>query len=124
MGLGQQGGSHDEVGVITPFVAGSTVIAFVVKVSQGNTARSGIAQVFHDNPADPDGDPISSVCTITPILPDESRSVCSLLNPADFLVPLDLFDSLSVFVKADSGSFEGSTACVLIDPDAGVIGGG
>jgi hypothetical protein len=35
-----------------------------------------------------------------------------------------LFDSLSVFVKADSGSFEGSTACVLIDPDAGVIGGG
>ena len=123
MGLGQQGGTHDEVGVITPFEAGSAILTFIVKVSQGNTARPGSAQVFHDNPDDPNGSPLSEVCNIVPN-PGESRSVCVLqAGLGDIFDPLVLFDSLSVFVQTDGGSYEGSTACVLIEPGAGTISG-
>jgi hypothetical protein len=121
MGLGQQGGSHDEVGVITPFLAGSNVVAFVVKASQGNNPNSGVATVFHDDPTTDAGQPISVPCYITPESQSESTTVCDLVNPSDFVEPMLEFDSLSVFIQTDGGNFEGATACVLIDPNAGTI---
>ena len=49
MGLGQQAGDHSSVGVILPFAfADSVVTNLVVKVSQGNTARTGQAWLYHD----------------------------------------------------------------------------
>ncbi len=48
IGLGQQAGDHDTVGVISPFLARAEVVKLVVKVSQGNSPRDGDAQLFHD----------------------------------------------------------------------------
>ena len=111
------------MGVILPFAfADSVVTNLVVKVSQGNTARTGQAWLYHDGMTDA-GEVISDVCTINELDdpsnefegPLDSTTVCT----ADPLVGASLktFDSLSVFVKADSGSFEGATACVLLATD-------
>lgn len=108
MGLGQQGGSHDGVSVITPFAAGSIVSKFIVKAAQGNQARTGQAQVFHDNPNSVNGMALSGVCDL-PGTP--GKSVCSMsLNGL-----LTDQDSLSIFIKADNGSFVSASACVLIE---------
>ena len=110
MGLGQQGDQHTEVGVIIPFPAGSIVTTFIVKAAKGMSPRSGTAQVFHDDPADdPNGEALSAQC----VLPaTAAKSVCTLLVGG----VLAFQDSLSVFIKADSGAFVGATACVLIEP--------
>ena len=117
MGLGQQSGDHDSVGVISPFLNGSDVLRFVVKVSQGNTARSGEAQLFHDDVV-AGGQTLGPVCVITPVVPGvggDFRTTCEIdIDPT--VAVLALLDSLSVFVNTDGGSFEGASACVLIDP--------
>jgi hypothetical protein len=115
MGLGQQSGEHDTVGVISPFGGNAQVLKLVVKVAQGNSPRDGEAQLYHDNTDnnDPDqdkGSPLSPICELTA---SPSKSTCAV----DFVGNLTPVDSLSVFVKTDTGSFEGATACVLIDPD-------
>ncbi|MHC9510407.1 DUF7467 domain-containing protein [Kangiella sp. M94] len=106
MGLGQQGGSHQEVAVITPFEAGAFIKRFVIKAAQGNNPVSGVATVHHD-----DG-PIGT-CNLVANDPDGIKSVCSGITNG----VLGEFDSLSVFVKTDSGSFNGATACLLIETD-------
>ena len=117
MGLGQQSGDHDSVGVISPFLNGSDVLRFVVKVSQGNTARSGEAQLFHDDVVAA-GQTLGPVCVITPVVPGvggDFRTTCEIdIDPT--VAVLALLDSLSIFVNTDGGSFEGASACVLIDP--------
>ncbi|NVJ66635.1 MAG: hypothetical protein HWE16_09100 [Gammaproteobacteria bacterium] len=112
MGLGQQSGEHATVGVISPFGADAEVVKLVVKVSQGNTARSGDAQLFHDGPTDL-GLPLGPNCALD-ATPGESTTTCMVPINAGALT---LLDSLSVYVQTDGGSFEGATACVLIDPD-------
>ena len=107
------------MGVILPFAfADSVVTSLVVKVSQGNTARTGQAWLYHDGPTDA-GELISEECILNeaddPSGPIDSTTVCTA--PALGGVDLRPFDSLSVFVKADSGSFEGATACVLLATD-------
>ncbi|ACV26582.1 collagen-like protein [Kangiella koreensis] len=104
MGLGQQGGSHQEVAVITPFEAGAFIKRFVIKAAQGNNPVSGIATVYHDN------GPLGT-CNLVANDPDAAKSVCSGITNG----VLGEFDSLSVFVKTDGGSFNGATACLLID---------
>ncbi len=112
MGLGQQSGDHDTVGVISPFVVGAQVLRFVVKVSQGNTARSGDAQLFHDALV-AGGQPLGPPCPINGT-PGDFRTTCEInINSANELA---LLDSLSVFISTDGGSFEGGSACILIDP--------
>ncbi len=111
MGLGQQAGEHDSVGVISPFSGAAQVLTLVVKVAQGNSPRDGVANLFHDGPTD-EGLVLSPDCEL---LAEASSSNCKV----NFVGDLDELDSLSVFVKPDSGSFEGATACVLIDPDGG-----
>ena len=106
MGLGQQGGSHQEVAVITPFEAGAFIKRFVIKAAQGNNPVSGIATVYHD-----DG-PLGT-CNLVANDPDAAKSVCSGITNG----VLGEFDSLSVFVKTDGGSFNGATACLLIETD-------
>jgi hypothetical protein len=112
MGLGQQAGDHDSVGVISPFGADAQVLVLVVKAAQGNQARSGEAQLFHDAPGNAQGGvSLGGICTLNPTA---TKSVCKVTIAGGDLVE---FDSLSVFIKADGGSFEGGSACVLIDPD-------
>ncbi len=112
MGLGQQAGEHDSVGVISPFAAGAEVITLVVKAAQGNQARSGSAQLFHDaSGGGQGGEALGGLCTLPPTA---VKSVCQVNIIGGVLTQ---FDSLSVFIEADSGSFEGGSACILIDPD-------
>ena len=111
IGLGQQAGDHDTVGVISPFLARAEVVKLVVKVSQGNSPRDGDAQLFHDA-VTAGGGQLGGNCALDSS-PGDFRTVCSILINA---APLTLLDSLSVFVVTDSGSFEGASACVLIDP--------
>ena len=106
MGLGQQGGSHQEVAVITPFEAGAFIKRFVIKGSQGNNPVSGSATVYHDN------GPLGS-CDLIANDPDAVKSVCSGITNG----VLGEFDSLSVFVKTNGGSFTGATACLLIETE-------
>ncbi|MBE9548040.1 MAG: collagen-like protein, partial [Proteobacteria bacterium] len=116
MGLGQQGGSHDEVSVITPFPAGYVITKFIVKVSQGNIPVNGEAWLLHDDHVNEsrDGHQISDICPLTKNDPGPFASVCKLDGP--FYESLQVWDSLSVFVKTDGGNFTGATACVLIGP--------
>ncbi len=109
MGLGQQSGEHDTVGVISPFSGAAQVLTLVVKVSQGNSPRDGVANLFHDGPTD-EGEILSPDCVLAAA---PSKSTCTV----NIGGALTVLDSLSVFIKPDSGSFEGATACVLIDPD-------
>ncbi|MBD3654003.1 collagen-like protein [Kangiella sp.] len=106
MGLGQQGGSHQEVAVITPFEAGAFIKRFVIKAAQGNNPVSGVATIYHD-----DG-PLGT-CDLVANDPDDVKSVCSGITNG----VLGEFDSLSVFVKTDNGSFNGATACLLIETE-------
>jgi len=125
MGLGQQSGEHDTVGVISPFSGDAQVLRLVVKVAQGNSPRDGWAVLYHDNSdnTDPDQDlglPLSPDIGETGacrLLASPSKSICEV----DFVGDLNdaPIDSLSIFVVTDTGSFEGATACVLIDPDGG-----
>ncbi|WP_223579283.1 DUF7467 domain-containing protein [Kangiella taiwanensis] len=117
MGLGQQAGSHDSVGVISPFLAGAEVVTLVVKAAQGNSPRSGSAVLFHDaaggaQGGEPLGTAPNNQCILsnTPV-----KSICKITFATNNA--LELFDSLSVFIKTDAGSFEGGSACILIDPD-------
>ena len=117
MGLGQQAGEHDSVGVISPFAAGSEVLTLVVKASQGNNPNSGVAVLYHDAAGGAQGgEPVGSApnnqCVLneTPV-----KSVCKITFSTNNA--LELFDSLSVFIQTDGGSFEGGSACILIDPD-------
>ena len=118
IGLGTQAEYHDWVSVITPFTAAdqATVKRLVVKVSQGNTARSGIAWLYHDGPTDK-GEMLSGECVITPTVSGnkggDTKTVCTM----SFATGLALteFDSLSVFVKTDDGNFENVSACVVIE---------
>ena len=114
MGLGQQAGEHDTVGVISPFSAGAQVLRLVVKVAQGNSPRDGTARLFHDDPLGLTdlGEQLSPDCNLVAA---PSRSTCEV----DFTGSLTFLDSLSVFVFTAGGSFEGASACVLIDPDPG-----
>jgi hypothetical protein len=114
MGLGTQAGNHDSVGVISPFGADAEVITLVVKAAIGNTARSGIAQLYHDAAGGAQGgEALGGICTLDLSTVKSTCQVTLAIGAGE----LDLLDSLSVFIKADSGSFEGGSACVLIDPD-------
>ena len=117
MGLGQQAGEHDSVGVISPFAAGAEVLTLVVKAAQGNSPRSGMAVLYHDaaggaQGGEPVGIAPENECVLNAT---EVKSVCSITFSTNN--SLELFDSLSVFIETDGGSFEGGSACILIDPD-------
>ncbi|NVK21710.1 MAG: collagen-like protein, partial [Kangiellaceae bacterium] len=117
MGLGQQAGEHDSVGVISPFAAGAEVLTLVVKAAQGNNPNSGIAILYHDNPGGQGGVPVGNSPSNQCVLDDTAvKSVCKVTF--DTNNDLVEFDSLSVFIRTtDGGSFEGGSACILIDPD-------
>ncbi len=93
-----------------------------MKASQGNTARTGRAWLYHDDPGGNDAGEILAGGDNNPCLIDESlapnigtnesTTVCAISS--DEGQTLEVFDSLSVFVVTDNGSFEGATACVLI----------
>ena len=117
MGLGQQAGDHDSVGVISPFAAGAEVLTLVVKAAQGNNANSGVAVLYHDAPGGAQGgEPVGTAPNNQCVLSDTPvKSVCKITFSTNNA--LELFDSLSVFIQTDGGSFEGGSACILIDPD-------
>ncbi|MBL4881387.1 MAG: collagen-like protein, partial [Oleispira sp.] len=114
MGLGTQAGDHDSVGVISPFGADAEVITLVVKAAIGKTARSGVARLFHDAPGGVKGGEMLGEDCVLEL--NSFKSTC-LITLDVGTGGLGFLDSLSVFIKADSGSFEGGSACVLIDPD-------
>ncbi|AKE51988.1 collagen-like protein [Kangiella geojedonensis] len=117
MGLGQQAGDHDSVGVISPFAAGAEVLTLVVKAAQGNNANSGVAVLYHDASGGAQGgEPVGTAPNNQCVLSDTPvKSVCKITFSTNNA--LELFDSLSVFIQTDGGSFEGGSACILIDPD-------
>ncbi|WP_223669086.1 DUF7467 domain-containing protein [Kangiella shandongensis] len=117
MGLGQQSGTHDSVGVISPFAADAEVLTLVVKAAQGNNPASGFAVLYHDAAGGAQGgEQVGSAPNNQCILNDTAvKSVCKITFSTNN--SLELFDSLSVFIKTDGGNFEGGSACVLIDPD-------
>jgi hypothetical protein len=114
MGLGQQAGEHDTVSVILPFVEDVVIQRFVIKVSQGNTARDGTAWVYKDDPTTDKGQIAIGPCNIVGQVGD-STTVCAVDGPSAPVHSGDLdSDSLSVFVNTAGGSFEGASACVLV----------
>ena len=121
--MGQQGGTHDEVAVVTPFEPGAEVIAAVIKASQGNNPVDGTAWIYHDEHDGAGtqlGHIIAGPCSLVGGIPDDFASVCEATSSGE---PLGVWDGLSLFVNTTGGSFTGATACVLIDPVNGFIGG-
>ena len=120
IGLGTQAEYHDWVSVITPFSAADqpTVKRLIVKVSQGNSADSGMAWLYHDGDTDK-GEMISGECVITPDVSGpggDTKTICTV-NYGAGMALLD-YDSLSVFVKTDNGNFENASACVVVERGA------
>jgi len=119
-GLGTQAGSHDRVSVVAPFTAAdqATVKKLVVKVSQGDIARSGSAWLYHDGNTDA-GEMFSGECVITPTVAGKNgdrTTVCTMHFGAG--LALSEYDSLSVFAQADNGNFKGASACVVLERGA------
>ena len=111
IGLGTQAGDHDSAAVVVPSGAGATVTMFVAKVSQGNNARSGDAELYKDGPTDA-GTLIGS-CALDAAGGDTvTRCMVMLTNPDNLLVEKD---SLSCFIKTDRGNFEAGSCSILID---------
>jgi hypothetical protein len=96
------------VSVVIPLGAGFTITAFVVKVSQGNTPVTGVAQLYQDN--DDDGHAIPGASCNIPATP--GTSVCMVMLSYSQTIEKD---SLSCFIETDSGSFEGGSCSILID---------
>jgi len=119
MGLGQQAGSHADVGVIVPFPEFSEITAFIVKATNAND-RNGAAVLHHDAGPFPllACDLINNTIQQNGALFEVSpgKTVCFVDNQIGVL---DEVDSLSVFVNVAgiNGSFQGATACVLIKPE-------
>ena len=115
IGLGSQAGSHDNVSIVVPAGAGAEVTLFVAKVSQGNTARFGDAEIFKDGPTD--SGTLIGGCALDPATTDEDVTRCMVMFDAEFdpLSILVLKDSLSCFIRTDGGSFTGGSCSVLID---------
>jgi hypothetical protein len=116
IGLGQQGDNHDKVSVILPLSTPAKVNTFIIKVAQGSTAGAGDAWVYHDSASSDKGSIVSTLCKILPGSPNEAFTKCILSSPLNFTSPLGIYDSISVFVKTDSGNFQGVSACVQIEP--------
>ena len=108
IGLGSQAGSHDQVSIVVPAGAGATVTTFVAKVSQGNTARFGDAELYQDGPTD--NGTLIGTCALDPD-PDDAVTRCMMMLTAVLVEK----DSLSCFIRTDGGSFEGGSCSVLID---------
>ena len=96
-----------------PFGAGTEAEAFVVKVSQGNVARSGDAFLFIDNRDDPRTDLGTQIatCEINGV-PGDSTTTCMTMNTS---LTLAQKDSLSCFISTDGGSFEGASCAVVVN---------
>jgi hypothetical protein len=92
-----------------PAGAGADVEAFVVKVSQGNSPRSGDAEIYKDGPTD-EGTLIGT-CAID-AQPDDTTTTCMTMIEGESLA---FKDSLSCFIRTDGGSFEGGSCSVVVN---------
>ena len=122
VGLGTNSGNHADISIVIPF--GARVSGFVAKASQGNTPRSGTAQLMRDVSADcadllgrgdgSGGDIPSAVCS-WPSVGAPGATCLANLNVNDVCRDLAALDSLSVHFSTDNGSVEGASACVTLE---------
>ena len=122
VGLGTNSGNHADISIVIPF--GARVSGFVAKASQGNTPRSGTAQLMRDVSADcadllgrgdgTGGDIPSAVCS-WPSVGAPGATCLANLNVNDVCRDLAALDSLSVHFSTDNGSVEGASACVTLE---------
>ena len=110
IGLGQQANDHPSVSVIMPKAI--CVKELVVKVTQGNTPRTGSAELYTDN--GPTGTPTGIACMFDA---DPGSATCNALCPPTSLpsCQIEKFDGLSLRIIADSGSFAGASGALLAD---------
>jgi len=144
IGLGTQSGEHDVVSVIHPFGQETFVVGMTVKVAQGNSPTTGHARLYHDSDLTdlgeliPEDDPYPPIPGCDPgdgndgidndgFGPNPNRSTCMAMfdvcdgdQPTNGANRLGVKDSLSVFVKTDTGNFEGASACVVLESLAAV----
>ena len=122
VGLGTNSGNHADISIVIPF--GARVSGFVAKASQGNSPRSGTAQLMRDVSAEcadlmgrgdgSGGDIPSAVCS-WPAEGAPNATCSAVLDVNDACRDLPALDSLSVHFNTENGSVEGGSACVTLE---------
>ena len=122
VGLGTNSGNHADISIVIPF--GARVSGFVAKASQGNSPRSGTAQLMRDVSAEcadlmgrgdgSGGDIPSAVCS-WPAEGAPNATCAAVLDVNDACRDLPALDSLSVHFNTENGSVEGGSACVTLE---------
>jgi hypothetical protein len=112
VGLGTQDNLHSKVSIVLPLAV--IVESFTVKAGQGNTPKDGDAQLFKDGATSAGQLVTNDVCELNSS-PSDIATTCTVnITDPCTNAALSAGDSLSVFIKTDSGNFEGMSACAVV----------